>query len=293
MTFRAAAIATRPALALLVAGLFSGLVATSAPAQEAQRPAERGAELASHEAHYDMNLASVRSAAGVVGAAGTMDYAFTQGCDGWTVETRTDLSMVQTQGGSVNSSWEFVSWEARDGQSYRFRVRNTRNGVVLETYEGEATLKAEGGGTAVFHLPSGEDKTFDLPEGTMFPTSHTLTLIDQARAGKRFFAAPVFDGSAVQGAFSVSAAIGAPVADPQASHLKDEPLLATQSWPMTLAFFSNEPRADSADSGDLPDFEVSLRYHANGIAQDILQDFGDFSLRGVLAEIEDTDRTGC
>lgn len=295
MTFRPAVKAARPALALFLAGLVWGLSAAGAGAQQAQsaQATERGAALASHEAHYDMNLASVRSAAGIVGAAGTMDYAFTQGCDGWTVETRTDLTLAQTQGGSVHSSWEFVSWEARDGQSYRFRVRNTRNGVVLETYDGEATLRDGGGGSAVFHMPDGEDKTFDLPQGTMFPTSHTLALIDKARAGGRFFAAPVFDGSAVQGAFDVSAAIGGPVADPPPKALADEALLKTESWPMTLAFFSDRAEDTPADSGDLPDFEVSLRYHANGVAEDILQDFGDFSLRGILSEITDTDRQGC
>lgn len=287
MKFPRVAVA-RPLLALIVVTGLSG----PAWAQPATADQSRGAALSSHEAHYDMSLASVRSAAGIVGAAGTMDYAFTEGCDGWTVETRTDLTLAQTQGGSVHSSWEFISWEAHDGRSYRFRVRNTRNGTVLETYDGEATLDPEGGGTAVFHLPNGEDETFDLPEGTMFPTAHTLTLIEQAQAGKRFFAAPVFDGSAIQGAFQVSAAIGAPVKDVPDPQVEGNGLLQTESWPMTLAFFSDRD-PEAGESGDLPDFEVSLRYHTNGVAEDILQDFGDFSLRGLLAEVTNTERQGC
>jgi hypothetical protein len=293
--------AFRPFACRLLALVAVGMPAGPSMAFGAGQLAARGDALVSHAAHYDMSLASVRSAAGIVGAAGSMAYTFTQGCEGWTVETRTDLALAQTQGETVNSSWEFVSWETRDGQSYRFRVRNTRNGVVQETYDGEATLDGTAGGTAVFHGPGADDQTFDLPPGTMFPTAHTLALIETARAGRRFLSAPVFDGSAVQGAFQVSAAIGAGQRAPEpTAHdtgtldrgtLDTGALLRGDSWPMTLAFFSDP--AGGGGNGDLPDFEVGLRYHANGIAEDILQDFGTFSLRGTLSDVRGTDRQGC
>lgn len=260
------------------------------------------ASLTSHEAVYEMRLASVRSAAGIVGAGGTMHYTFKNSCDGWTVETQTNLTMLQTQGGPVQTSWDFLSWEGKDGKSYRFRVRNLRNGQVIETYDGEARLMDGGTGTAVFHLPDEDDQVFDLPAGTMFPTSHTQHLIDSARKGQHFISAPVFDGSAVQGSFLVSAAFGAgadkgpmaaapagqgtPANDNVAAAV-DKALLQGEAWPMTLAFF------DPDASGETPDFEVHLTYHANGIADQILQDFGDFSLRGTLIKLKSLPKPDC
>lgn len=284
--------------------------------------------LVSHEATYEMRLASVRGSAGIVGAGGTMRYTFTNSCDGWTVETRTDLTMLQTQGGPVQSSWDFLSWEDKTGKSYRFRVRNLRNGQVIETYDGEARL-GDNGGTAIFHLPDEDDQVFDLPAGTMFPTAHTSELIRSARKGSKFLVSPIFDGSAVQGAFQVSAALGtakngvivpskpadkiSAVSSPSAGASQaggsplavndnkalaaaevlsaasavDAALLPSPSWPMTLAFFNLD------GPGDIPDFEVRLNYHENGVADALLQDFGDFSLRGSLVKLHALPKPEC
>lgn len=282
--------------------------------------------LVPHEAVYEMRLASVRGSAGIVGAGGTMRYVFSNSCDGWTVETRTDLTMLQTQGGPVQTSWDFLSWEDKDGKTYRFRVRNLRNGQVIESYDGEARMGEGGQGTAVFHLPGEDDQVFDLPAGTMFPTTHTAELIHRALKGGKFLAAPVFDGSAVQGAFEVTAALGnlkpseqpaPPVPSKPADKISaltpapgtapastgavipaegkagetgpavDPVLLATPSGPMTLAFFNMD------SPGDMPDFEVRIRYHENGVADSLLQDFGDFSLRGTLVKLRALPKPDC
>lgn len=250
--------------------------------------AEMVAPLASHKAVYNMRLASAAPASGIVGAAGTMTYIFSNGCDGWTVETRTELTMLQTQGGPLETSWDFLSWESKDSTAYRFRVRNTRDGDVVEAYDGEARITRGEGGKAIFHLTEQDDKVIDLPTGVLFPTDHTQELVRRANRGQRFFAAPVFDGSGVKGAFTVTAAIGNPVPE-NASHAVDAPdLLGGPAWPMTLAFFSPE----EPDS-DTPDFEVSLRYHANGVAENLVQDFGDFALRGILKELEKLPPPDC
>lgn len=319
-TARAAGPAAAPALAATSA---AGAGVTGS-ALSASTTAEQGI-MVPHEATYEMRLASVRGSAGIVGAGGTMRYTFSNSCDGWTVETRTDLTMLQTQGGPVQTSWDFLSWESKDGKTYRFRVRNLRNGQVIETYDGEAHMGDNGTGTAVFHLPDEDDQVFDLPKGTMFPTTHTIELIHSARKGGKFLASPIFDGSAVQGAFQVTAAFGsAKPAMPSLSPLKpadkistlpapasaspvaansadaktpvpqdvvaqavDQALLGTPSWPMTLAFFNLD------GPGDMPDFEVRINYHENGIADALLQDFGDFALRGTLVKLQALPKSDC
>lgn len=284
-----------------------GQAGAQGPLRATAQPTPPPPALTSHHATYDMRLATSRPASGIVGAGGTMTYTFTVGCDGWTVETRTDLTMMQAQGGPLETTWDFVAWEAMgettgeatgeatDTQSYRFRVRNTRNGTAVEAYEGTATLDADGG-QARFTLSGGDGtggETIDLPPGTLLPTRHTQELVRRARAGGRFLAAPVFDGSGIHGAFLVTAAIGREVSpDTLQAHIRerDEDLAAANlltgpAWPMTLAFFSPDTAGPGADDA-VPDFEVSLRYHANGVAENLFQDFGDFSLRGALRSLD-------
>lgn len=274
--------------ALALGTVAGGAGALAAPPQNPTAAAARGAEdvrpgvpePVSHRASYTMRLATTRGSSGIVGAGGSMNYTFTNGCDGWTVETRTDLTMMQAQGGPLETSWDFLSWESKDGSSYRFRVRNTRNQMVVEAYDGTATVGADGG-KATFHLSEGEEKVIDLPAGTLLPTHHTQELVRTAMAGGAFLSAPVFDGSGIKGAYLVTAAIGRQV-PPGAPPTVDAPdLLSDPAWPMTLAFFSPD-----TPNSETPDFEMSLHYHGNGVAENLLQDFGDFALRGILGKLE-------
>lgn len=236
--------------------------------------------LAPHEAEYSMRLNSAKPSSGIVGANGVMRYTFSDSCDGWTVETHTELTLWQTSGGATSTVWDFVSWEAKDGSAYRFRVRNHRDGEIIDSYEGDARLGPDGVGSATFRDEGedGESVVFDLSSGTLFPTAHTESLIRQARDGKRFFARKVFDGSAIGEAVNVSAAIGARFPGDSTSALPNL-LLNTPGWPVVLAFFTPD------NASGTPDFEVTLRYHDNGVAESILQDFGDFTLRGTLTAL--------
>ncbi len=239
--------------------------------------------MAPHQATYRMSLASTQSGSGIVGANGTMSYKFADACDGWTVENRIAVTYAYSEGGQAQTSTDFVTWESKDGLRYRFRVRNSRDGQVTDEIEGTAELRGKGqGGVARFTRP--EAMTVALPKGTLFPTEHTVRLMDAARAGRRSLLRVVFDGSDTEGPYDVNALIGPP--SPQESN-PASPLLEARAWPMSLAFF---PVA-SADPA--PDFEMRLNYHANGVAEDVVQSFKNFSLMGRLETIEALPRRGC
>ncbi len=108
--------------------------------------ANTGADLVSHRAIYKMALATSKSGSGVTGASGAMSYKFGDSCDGWTVENKTALSFAYSDGAPVSTTWDFVTWESKDGLHYRFRVRSTRDGVVNEEIDGVADLDGQGQG---------------------------------------------------------------------------------------------------------------------------------------------------
>ena len=249
-----------------------------------------GSTLVSHRAVYEMTLNSTKLGSGVTGASGKMIYRFADACDGWTVENRTILTFSYNDGAPADTTWDFVTWESKDGLRYRFRVHSTRNGVVSEEIDGTAALEGVGKGGAVkFSLP--EPRTIRLPRGTLFPTEHTVRLLDAAAKGGHMLSRSIFDGTGTEGFFDVSALIGKMLpAHPKNDDVKpgiNAGLLSGPSWPMQLAFFPQ----DSMDP--TPDYEISLHYYQNGIADEILQSFGTFSLKGTLLNLELLPRPDC
>jgi len=247
-------------------------------------------DLVSHRAIYKMYLASAKSGSGVTAASGAMSYKFSDSCDGWIVENKTALTFAYSDGAPVSTTWDFVTWESKDGLHYRFRVRSTKDGVVNEEIDGTADLDGKGkGGTAKFTLP--EQKTLPLPAGTLFPTEHTLRMIELAQHGEHLAERTLFDGTGTDQTFEVSAIIGKAAAQ-SPSKGPDLPginrlLLASTSWPMQMAFFP-----DGSDDPE-PDYEVGVRYYQNGVADDVLQSFGNFSLRGTLEKLEALPKPDC
>jgi hypothetical protein len=242
------------------------------------------AELESHRATYRMGLSSARSGSGMANAAGVWAYQFRNTCDGWVTEFRLAITYSYSEGGQVESTTDFLGWESKDGLSYRFRVRQSRDGQVTEEVEGTARLNGRGqGGIARFTRP--EAHVVRLPKGTLFPTAHTQNLLALAERGGQSLSRPLFDGQGDEGPFETSARIGRPVSVEPAA--VTSPLLDSPAWPMRMAFFP------TGSSDPLPEFEMSLTYHANGVAQNIEQIFKTFSLRGKLESIEPLPRPRC
>jgi hypothetical protein len=51
---------------------------------------------------------------------------------------------------------------------------------------------------------------------------------------------------------------------------------------MRIAFFE---RGAGTSGASQPEYEVGLRYYENGIADDLVMDFGEFAIRGSLLEL--------
>ena len=255
----------------VLAGAIAGLMSVTTMA------VAMPAELASHRATYRMGLSASKSGSGMANATGSWNYQFTDACDGWITEFRLAITYAYAEGGQVETTTDFLGWEAKDGLTYSFRVRQARDGQVTEEVEGTARLNGVGqGGVARYTRP--EAHTIKLPKGTLFPTAHTLRLIEAARKGGKILSRPLFDGQGDEGPFDTSAQIGRPLAQPVAA--LGSPLLNSPVWPMRMAFFP------IGGTDPLPEFEMSLSYHANGVAEDIEQIFKTFSLRGKLETIE-------
>jgi EipB-like len=247
-------------------------------------------DIAPHRALYSMSLASAKQDSGVVGVEGTMSFQWGETCDAWTVEQRYKMTMRYAEDSEVELTSSFVTVEAKNGQYYRFWERKLKDGEPEEEVRGQASLAGPGlGGTAEFSKP--EAKTIDLAPGVLFPTAHTILLIERAVAGDNFVARKVLDGASEDNAVDVTAVIGGPqTAEAGAGEAKlKSPLLARPSWRARLAFFPPEGAPDT----DKPDYEIGMRLLDNGVSRDMLLDYGDFAVRAILDEIEPLPKPNC
>lgn len=242
-------------------------------------------EISPHRALYTMSLSRANNDAGVAAASGTMAYQWGETCDGWTVEQRYRLKMGYAELADVNISSNFVTWESKDGLNYRFNQKETRNGADEDEIRGTAKLDGpDQGGTANFEKP--DTKDFALPSGALFPSAHTLMLIDKAKAGETFLSKHVFDGATVENAVLVSAVIG-PRVEPDAEAAKKSPLLNRPGWRVRLAFFPADPKAEK------PDYELGMLLLDNGVSRDMVIDYGDYAIHAKLDDIEALPKPGC
>ena len=244
-----------------------------------------GAEIAPHRALYLMTLGSARNDSGVVDAHGTMDYEWGETCDGWTIEQRYRLKMRYAETPDADITSSFVTWESKDGLRYRFNQKQTRNGEVDQEIRGEARLDGPGkGGVAEFSKP--KPQTLTLEPGVLFPSAHTMLLIDAAHEGENFISRLVFDGATEENAVQVSAAIGVKLtADPVIA--AGNPLLQRPGWRIRLAFFPVDASAEK------PDYELGMRLLDNGVSQDMVIDYGEYSIRAKLDDIEPLAKPNC
>ena len=257
-------------------------------------------DVSPHRALYSMTLSNAKPHGGVVGATGTLAYKWGETCDGWTIEQRYKLNMEYEDDKPVEITSNFVTWESKDGLRYRFNERKTRNGEVEDEVRGDAMLGAGGkGGTADFAKP--KPTQLELPPGTLFPTAHTLMLINKAEAGEIFIGAKVFDGASADGAVTVSAVIGPalpqptpvaagptpPAATPAANAKLDPLLLDRKSWNIRMAFFPDDDKAQD------PDYELSMRLLNNGVSAEMNLDYGDFAMKAKLDELEALPKPAC
>jgi hypothetical protein len=241
-----------------------------------------------HRAAYVLTLGTAKSS-GIAAVQGAMTIEYQQTCEGWTLTQRMRFRISDADGEQNETDVNFSSWEAMDGQSYRFTMRSKNNGAEGESLRGRAALDGrDKGGRAVFAEP--ENEVIELPPGTLFPIDHTFRLLVEALKGERGFTRFVFDGASRDGAMEVNALM-APLADTAPSESGpaiQRDLIAGLSWRVQMAFF----KADANGSGE-PEYETTMRLYSNGVGTDFVFDYSDFSIRGRLQRLERLPKPRC
>jgi hypothetical protein len=259
-------------------GLAQG--AKDAPAAAPLAPLTARA-LASHRGVYSLTLDRARENAGIVEVSGAMLYELIDACESWTTRQRFSMKLRNREGTELETGSDYATLESMDGRTLRFSLTQVTQGAVSSRVAGQAELGPDGSGVARYSEP--EAKELPTPPGTLLPNTHTIAALNAARAGQRLLVAPIFDGTSADGAQQTTTFLS-PWQGPQP--VPEAPSLAALgSSRMRIAFF--EPDAEQAGGASTPSYEVSLRYFENGVADDMIMDFGEFTVRAKLVRLEE------
>ena len=252
-------------------------------------------DLLPHRALYRMSLATTSSTSDITDARGAMLYSFTDVCDAWASETNVYLRLEYEGGGERETAWSFASWEAKNGKSYHFRIRHSRDGQPVEFLQGKVALPSPGSaGIAQFTSP--EETEIKLPSGTLFPTRYLLALLNETHQNGRLLRT-VFDGASLENPYEISAVIRSQSGDQGIGENDDlvtrtKTILAaglerTPIRHIQMAFFPHQSH------NALPEFELGVDYRGDGVAEQIRQNFGKFTLDLVPDNIKVLDQSPC
>ncbi len=237
--------------------------------------ADAGSSLTGQDAIYHLYLAKVRTH-DVTGATGEMRFSIADGCTGWGTTQHLTLLIRNADGSLTKTVTDYVTWETKSGSQLTFDLTEEDNdGKPIIDDAGTAMRAANGTGTITYSTPA--NRVMTLPPGTLFPMAHTAAILQAGRQGKKFISVPLFDGTADDGAQHTFVVI---LGRHQPATTAFPSLAKLPSTDVDIAFYERK------HSDQNPDFRSQMLYYDDGVANNIMMDFGDFVMRGKLEHLD-------
>ena len=244
-------------------------------------------ELAPHRAIYDLELGEASDALSISALSGRMAYEVAGSvCEGYAVNFRFMTDMRDENGGSQVTDLRSSSHESGSSDAFQFLSETFVDRKLVEETRGSAKRLDTGDKSVELKLP--EARTFPISKKALFPTEHIKALIEEAKAGEHFFTADIFDGSETgDKVFSTTAVIGAAktetAADSGPEKAARTALAGKTYWPVTVAYF--EPGIGATGEQE-PSYQLSFLLYENGISRKMTLDYGDFTIKAQLNNLE-------
>jgi hypothetical protein len=276
------------AVILFISGL-SAYAAMSVP-QPTPPSTTPPTELAPHRAIYDMHLVKAAAGANVGDVRGRLVFDFTgSACEGYTLNTRLVTDIIDRDGKSTITDLRSSTWEHAKGDKFRFNSSQYLNQRLSEQVAGLASRTRDGGNVSIT-LDKPKKRQVRITGGSMFPTQHSLAILNAAQGGRKVVQADIYDGSEKgEKYYETTTFIGKPVPPGGADTLKSVPnaerLDGLVSWPVSISYYETNPGHKEHDEGT-PTYELSFRLYANGVSRKLMIDYGTFSISGELTRID-------
>jgi hypothetical protein len=283
---------------LLSTGLSLQAAMPVPPAQPAATPnGNPPIELAPHRAIYDMTLVKAAASANVGEVRGRMVFDFSGSvCEGYTLNMRLVTEIVDRDGKSSVNDLRSTTWEHAKGEKFRFNSSQYLNQRLGEQVMGVASRGKEAGVNIAIDKP--KKRQVKMPAGALFPTQHSIAILDAAQAGRSIVQADIYDGTEKGDKYyETTTFIGKALQPGSGSEaIKSVPnaekLDGLVSWPVTISYYESPTGKKMRDEGT-PSYELSFRLYANGVSRRLQIDYGTFSIAGELSRIDFSEPAKC
>jgi hypothetical protein len=209
-------------------------------------------------------------------------------CEGYVVNSRFVTRVTDRAGNMRVTDLRSNTFETLEPATFTFLNQTYIDDTLTSEVKGRAEGRA--GGVAV-SLTEPEEEEMTLGRA-VFPTAHTLLILEAAEAGERVLEAPVFDGGEnADTVYDTTTVIGPGRPGlPGASEGERAVLSAAtgddgagEAWRLVISYFEK----GAASGGETtPDYELSFTILDDGISYDVAFDYGSFELTGRLTELE-------
>ena len=265
------------------------VAAVLAPAAPSPTASAQAMPLASHRAVYDLKLSQSRKAS-LRAVRGRILYDFTgNSCDGYTTQVRQVTEMDGSERGPNLSDLRSTMWEDEAGKSFRFASTNFVNQQQSTDVEGTAKRGADG---IEVVLKKPVEKTFKLAPETAFPTDHLRRVITAARAGKKIFELPVYDGSEDgEKIYNTLTVIGDPIPStrqPSDAAAGKPELDGATRWHVRVSYFDQKGTGEQT-----PVYAIAFELYDNGISRALTLDYNEFEITGAMSSLEIREAPKC
>lgn len=210
-------------------------------------------------------------------------------CAGFSLKSRLVTEIVDRDGNTMVTDLRSSTWENAAGDKFRFDNSQYVDRRLSEQVSGQAARRKKAEGIEVT-LDKPQRRRLKLEGRALFPTQHSIAILEAAKAGYGVLQADVYDASE-QGkkllqttTFIGKPSIATSAAAKPARIANADKLDGVASWPISISYYDvvDNPKKDTG----VPAYELSFRLFANGVSQDLLINYGNFSISGDLAGIE-------
>ena len=255
---------------------------------------------APHRAIYELSIDTSSPGSGVSGIGGRIVYELTgSACEGFTQNMRFVTVTSNSEGGNQTTDLRTSSWEQVPASKLRFSSSTYQNDELAEQARGTAQRATPQDAPSI-ELAKPAKKSFAVSSPVYFPMQHSAALIQAARDGKTHFSADLYDGSEDGSrVYTTSALIGHRRA-PGSGSIKalagqkaGTALDAVPSWPVSISYFNLVTDGQAKHKDELPIYEMSYRFHENGVTSDLRLDYGEYAMKGELKELVFLEPSAC
>ncbi len=282
------------------AGILGSVFVAAFASQAAAEMSAPAVVFAAHRAIYELSIDATTPGSGVSAVTGRIVYELTgSACEGFTQNMRFVTVTSNSEGSNQTTDLRTSSWEQVPASKLRFSSSTYQNDELAEQARGTAQRATPQDAPAV-ELAKPAKKSFAVPSPVYFPMQHSTALIQAARAGRSQFAADLYDGSEDGSrVYMTSALIGRRVA-PGSGSIKalagqkaGTALAAVPAWPVSISYFAQAPSGPVKHKDELPLYEMSYRFHENGVTSDLRLDYGEYAMKGELKELVFLEPSTC